>query len=111
LAETFILIYNAGLWENLSEPCQAFGKSLLQEMMDKGVKLKAPEPVGLSLSLSEYMQIVSNSLNLKGLNSDFWQYVVRIQYLMMSIEKDPLMARKLKEQSAIGGYIAEIFGE
>jgi hypothetical protein len=79
-------------------------------MMDEGIKLKAPEPVGLSLSLPEYLQIINSTLNLKGLNSEFWQIVVKIQYLMMSIEKDPIIARKLKEQSAVSGFVSDIFG-
>jgi len=78
--------------------------------MNEGIKLSAPSSFGLSLSLPEYLQIINSSLNLKGLNSDFWQIVVKIQYLMMSIEKDPILARKLKEQSALSGFVSDIFG-
>ena len=99
------------MWDSLSDDCRQYGEALLQHLMNKGVKLKAPEPVGLSLSLSEYLQIVHDQLNFKGVNSDFWQLVVKIQYLMMSIEKDPIIANKMKERSALGGYISEIFGE
>lgn len=106
----FLLIHTGGLWGHLSPACQEFGQEFLGDMASRGMKLKPPEPVGLSLSLSEYMQIVANAMDLKGVNSSFWQYVVKIQYLMMSIEHDPILANKLRDQSAIGDLVSNIFG-
>lgn len=111
LAEMFLLIYNGGLWGHLSQECQDFGQNLLQEMMDNGVHLEAPKPIGLSLSLSQYLQIIGNTLNMKRAESDFWHLVIRIQYLMMSIEKDPLLAKKLQESTTLNNVVAEVFGD
>jgi hypothetical protein len=111
LAELYILLYNGGLWEHLTDDGRKYGESVLQEMMDTGVQFKAPEPRGMSLSISEYLQIIKRTLNIKGLDSDFWQIVVKIQYLMMSIEKDPILAQKFKDQTDMNNYVFDIFGE
>ena len=111
LAEMFLLIYNGELWDHLSQECQDFGQALLQEMMDSGEKLEAPKPIGLRMSLAQYMQIVGNTLNMKGADSEFWHLVIRIQYLMMSIEKDPLLAKKLRESADLNNAVSEVFGD
>lgn len=111
IAEVFVLIHTGGLWEHLSEQSQEIGKKFLQDIADSGYKLNPPQPIGLSLSLSEYLNVINRTLNLKGLDSQFWQIVVKIQYLMMTLEKDPLLAQRLKEQSAVSGFVDEIFGD
>ena len=107
----FLLIYNGDLWEHLSDECQEYGQTLLQEMMDKGVKLEAPKPVGLRMSLSQYTQLIGATLNMKGADADFWHLVIRIQYLMMSIEKDPLLAKQLRDSTNLNDTVMEVFGE
>lgn len=107
----FLLIYNGNLWEHLSEECQKYGETLLQELVEQGIKLEPPQPMGLSLSLPQYMEIINRTLNLKQVQSDFWQLVVRIQYLMMSIEKDPLLAKKLQESTVVNNAVTEVFGD
>lgn len=107
----FLLIYNGDLWEHLSEECQEYGQTLLQEMMDKNVKLEAPKPIGLRLSLAQYTQLIGQTLDLKRAESDFWHLVIRIQYLMMSVEKDPLLLKQLTASTDLQSAVAEVLGE
>lgn len=107
----FVLIHTSGLWDHLSDECKSIGEQFLQLAASDGIKINAPQPIGLSLSLSEYMNIVNHTLNLKNIDSSFWQIVIKIQYLMMSIEKDPMLAQQLKLQTPVGNTIENIFGE
>ena len=111
LVELYVIIHTAGLWERLSEQSQTFGETLLKEAAARGYKIEPPAPVGLTMSMPEYMQLVNKTLNFKGVDSHFWQIVVQIVFLMMSIERDPILAQKLKEQNAVSEYVQNIFGE
>jgi hypothetical protein len=106
-----LLVFNAGMWESLEPEVQEKGQVLLQKLMDSGVELHAPEITSPRLSLSEYTNMIGSALDLTGLQSDFWIVVIKVCYLMMCAEKDPLFAQKLKESSNMGSYISEIFND
>jgi hypothetical protein len=63
--------------------------------------LQPPTPIEMpemSLSLSEYYSIISDTMGLKNVESGFWVVVMRIVYLMMSIEKDPGFAAMVRKE-------------
>jgi len=110
IAEAFLLIYKANLWNSLSDECQDFGQSILQKMMDEGVTFESLKPIRLNLSFAQYIQIMKDVFNLKAVDSDFWKIVVQIQYLMMTIEKNPFVATQLNDPNVTNEMMSEIFG-
>lgn len=111
IAKILLLVYNAGFWESLEPELQKKGEVLLKQMMDAGVELAAPQIQNPRLSLNEYIGLIGNALDLSDLQSDFWMIVIKICYLMMAAEKDPLFAQKLKDSQSMSGYLSEIFGD
>jgi hypothetical protein len=106
-----LLVYNAGFWDSLDPELQQKGQVLLQKMMDEGIELQPPQAQSPRLSLNEYISLIGNALGLDDLQSEFRVIVIKVCYLMMAAEKDPLFAQKLKESQNMRGYLSEIFGE
>ena len=109
VAKILLLVYNAGFWDSLDPTIQTKGEALLKQMMDDGVELDAPQAKSPRLSLNEYVTMIGNALDISGLQSNFWVIVIKICYLMISAEKDPLFAQKLKETTNMGNYLSEVF--
>lgn len=111
VAKILLLIYNAGFWESLDPQIQTKSEALLQQMMDEGIQLEGPKSQSPRLTLNEYISLIGNALDLSELQSEFWMIVIKVCYLMMAAEKDPLFAQKLKESQNMRGYLSEVFGD
>jgi len=110
IGKLLLLIYNAGLWDSLEPEVRQKSEVFLKKIMDDGIEISAPEIQNPRLSLNEYIELVGGALGLEDLQSEFWVIVIKICYLMMSAEKDPLFTQKLKESQNMKGYLSEIFG-
>lgn len=78
-------------------------------MMDEGVTFESLKPIRLNLSFAQYIQIMKDTFNLAVIDSDFWKIVVQIQYLMMTIEKNPFIATQLNDPKSMNEVMTEIF--
>ena len=67
----------------------------------------------MQLSIGEYYKIISDTLGFKQVHSEFWIVVMRIVYLIMCIEKDPVIAMEIKqsmeEPTKLSGLVNNIF--
>jgi hypothetical protein len=112
-----MLIYNKGGWDLLPPEIQEKGQQLFEKAKAEGIKTPEFQPPSTSpnLSLPEYTALLSDALGLGNLQSDFWVLVIRIAYIMISVEKDPTVAAHIRqmgeENSRLDSYLREMMGE
>lgn len=105
-AEGFALIYNAGLWDELSPPCREFVAKLniVKSRVERGEGPRL-EP---RLSLPQYISYIGQALKLPSQQSQFWVTVVKVVYAMMLIEKNPMVAASLQTAGEINEALEQI---
>ena len=95
IKELFLLVYNIGAWDQLSESTQRIGTELLNAEVDDVVN-RYPIDLMPRLTMSEYNEIVGKAFGFTGASSDFWKIVVKISYLIYMCEKNSGMATMAK---------------
>jgi hypothetical protein len=105
-AEGFALIYNAGLWDELSPACREFVSKLdiVKSRVERGEGPRL-EP---RLPLPQYISYIGQALKLPSQQSQFWVTVVKVVYAMLLIEKNPMVAASLQHAGEINEALAEI---
>lgn len=105
-AEGFALIYNVGLWDELSPKAREFATKLniVKARVEQGEKPRL-EP---RLSLPQYIGYIGQALKLPQSQAQFWVTVVKVVYAMMLIEKNPMVAASLQTAGDINEALAEI---
>jgi len=105
-SEGFALIYNMGIWDQLSPKAREFATKLdiVKARIEQGEKPRL-EP---RLSLPQYISYISQALKLPSTQSQFWVTVVKVVYAMLLIEKNPMVAAQLQTAGEINDALAEI---
>lgn len=91
MIEALSIIQAYDLLECLSESHQELAKKILEhyEISD------SPRRSTMKLDPDEHMNFVYNVLELNHLQSSFWKYVVKINWLMIALEKDPKLSSQI----------------
>lgn len=94
LFECIGVLYEAGLIDNLSQPVKDFinqhGDAIGQYLVTKTPRL---EP---RLTLSEYKIRVMQMFKVPTSQMPFYETIVKVAYLMILTEKNPLIAQQLR---------------
>lgn len=87
LRELFLVIYNAGLWDSLSDSAKELGTAL---MNDDIADLEKKWPINLmpNLGVKNYIEIIEKGMGLSGAQTDFYSIVAKIAYLIYVCEKN-----------------------
>ncbi len=95
LIELYQILYGENLFGLLSEDNYNLGKSLLEEHL--GVEIEDLKNMGLKFTIDEHLNIASEMLNINETQTDFWKLVVKICYIILSIERNPFIAADIEE--------------
>lgn len=106
IAEAFTLIYQAGLLDNMSQTAREFisEQGNIQEMITNG-KQPSLEP---RLTLKEYIQHIVNILEVPSSQHAFISYIVKVTYIMILSEKNPLVAQELRGVLNVNSMLKDI---
>ena len=106
LEELFLLIYKAGLMDELSQRSRDFiaNSPWIQECMRRG---EGPnlEP---RLRVREYIQHLARILEVPGHQLDFLSFIVKTCYIMILTEKNPMVAQELRGVSNLTDVLSDI---
>jgi hypothetical protein len=106
LSETFMLIYKAGLMNELSQQARHYlsNSPWIQNIIqsNEGPNL---EP---RLSPKEYIEHLARIMNIPGSQIDFLSFIVKTCYIMIMTEKNPLVAQELRGASSITHAIEDV---
>ena len=106
LAEAFLLIYKAGLMDELSPQARDFiaESKWLQET------IKAGEGPNLEprLSYREYFQHLVRIMEVPTAQMDFLAFIVKTCYIMILTEKNPMVAQELRGASSLTNALGDL---
>lgn len=94
IVEIFQLLFQENLFPLLSEENQNLGREILTEFL--GYDPGKQENLGLRFTIDEHLSIVQESLNLHNSTSDFWKLVTKITCIILSLERNPLLAQDIE---------------
>lgn len=95
MVELFQLLYRENLFALISEENYELGHVLLTKTL--GIDPGDMKSLGLRFTIDEHLKMASEVLDIHEKTSDFWEIVVRINFIMLSIERNPLLAGELEE--------------
>ena len=106
LGEAFILIYKAGLLEEMSQQARDYlsKQPWLQEVIKDGDG-PSLEP---RLQVREYIQHMARIFQIPQAQLDFLTFIVKVCYLMLLIEKNPLVAQELRGVTSLSNAIESL---
>lgn len=108
LNEAFLLIFEAGLLDNMSMNAREYFSK--NEHIQKAImsgNLNSLEP---RLTLKEYIQHITQLMDVPKHQIDFVSYIIRICYVMILAEKNPLVAQELRGVLNVNTALKEIIG-
>lgn len=94
LVECLGLIWEAGLFDNLSAKTREWIAN--NEELMKLMTMAKPPKLEPRLTLDEYMEHVMRLFNVPMHQHDFYSVIVKISYLMVLAEKNPMVAQQLR---------------
>jgi hypothetical protein len=97
LIEIFSMVHAEGMWQMLSPDCQAFGEQLYKE--ETGNDLAAP-PGCMKYSMDQHMELIDRILPNQHKATDFWKIVTQITWLVMAVEKNPMLAAEIRKSDS-----------
>lgn len=95
LIELFQILYRENLFGLLSEKNYTLGKELLETKF--AIELGDLQNMGLKFTIDDHLKIASEVLDISEKTTDFWKIVVKINYIMMAIERNPIVAGELED--------------
>lgn len=106
VVELFSLIHSEGLWSLLTNESKKFGEKIYKEIT--GSDLSTP-PGAMRFSIDQHMEIISNIIPGYNQQTNFWKLVVEITWMMIAMERNPLIAQELRDAKD-SENIADILG-
>lgn len=94
LIELFSIIYAEGLWSMLSPDVRALGEQLYKE--ETGNELSVP-PGAMKYSIEQHIELIDRLLPGNHKATDFWKTVTQIVWMVVAIEKNPLLASEIRD--------------
>ena len=106
LGEAFLLIYKAGLMNELSQRSRDYiaDSVWIQEI----IKLGEGPDLEPRLSVKEYIQHLSRILDVPGAQLEFLTFIVKACYMMILTEKNPMVAQELRGTSSLTNTLDEL---
>lgn len=106
LKETISLIYNAGIFDSLPSKIQHM--IIEDEDLAKHIAKQEGPSMDLRLSCMEYEQHIMRLLRVNQTQEDFYKAIVKVVYLMMISEKNPMAARHIKDSTMLDSELLTI---
>jgi hypothetical protein len=106
LGEAFLLIYKAGLMNELSQRSRDYIAD--SEWIQEIIKMGEGPNLEPRLSAKEYIQHLSRILEVPSAQLEFLTFVVKTCYMMMLTEKNPMVAQELRGASSLTNTLDEL---
>jgi len=94
LGEAFSIIYKSGLLETMSPKAREFLSE--SEFVQQAITSGEGPSLEPRLTLDEYCKHIINILDVPATQTDFTFFIVKVCYVMILAEKNPLVAQELR---------------
>lgn len=106
LSDFLSLIWEGQIFDQLKPATQQW---VIENNLESLIRIDQTKRLEPRLKLEEYERHILSAMKIPPTQREFYLTIIRVTYMMLLVEKNPLVAQELRGASVVSGLLDQLF--